>query len=113
MGKALQIRVTAVTWNPDLVEELWPRLEGLAASIPSCPPYGGGVMELVRVLHEGSRFQKWPEARKAAMGEGIRKAAQLRKDIEEALADWDPRKANALSDRLEDELDELERVFVA
>lgn len=47
------------------------------------------------------------------LGTGIREAARLKQELEAALADWQPREANVLSDQLEDVLDNLERAFVA
>ncbi len=70
------------------------------------------MLELVRRLDEGLRFMKWSEARKRGMGPGIREAARLKAELEAALADWDPRRANALSDDLEDALDALERAYI-
>ncbi|MDR0816300.1 MAG: hypothetical protein LBN28_02750 [Desulfovibrio sp.] len=112
MGKALQIRVSAVTWNKDLMEEMWPKLSELAFSVP-IKHEGHGVLEMVRALNEGLVFMQWSRARKKAMGEGIRRAAGLKKALEEALANWQPREANALSDQLEDTLDQLEKSIVA
>lgn len=111
MGKVLQIRVIAVTWNDDLVEEDWPRLSQLAFSVP-VKLENHGLLEMVRALAEGYRFMSWSDARKAALGPGIEKAADIRARLEKALADWEPRKANELSDELEDTLDALERAFV-
>ena len=112
MGKALQIRVSASTWNVELLEEFWPSLYGLVKSIP-VHQEKEGVLEMVRALDEGLRFMDWPQARKDRMGAGISRCAQLKQEIEEALANWDPRAANSLSDRLEDELDKLEQASVA
>ncbi len=112
MGKVLQIRVSAVTWNEDLLEDYWPRVSSLAFSIP-LRLENNGVLEMVRALDEGLRFMGWSEARKKAMGPGIHEAARLRSEIDKALADWNPRKANSLSDELEDVLDALERDYVA
>lgn len=111
MGKALQIRVSAVTWNADLLEELWPRLAELAFSVP-VRHEGRGVLEMVRALHDGLQFQPWSDKRRSAMGPGIREAARLKKALEAALADWKPGEANRLSDLLEHELDNLEQGFV-
>lgn len=108
MGKVLQIRVIATTWNEDLIEDYWPRLAKLAFEVP-VKLENHGVLELARALAEGLKFAKWPDARKAALGPGIEEAAQIREELEKALADWDPRKANELSNRLEDTLDKLER----
>lgn len=111
MGKALQIRVIAVTWDPELVEEYWPRLSELAFSVP-IKLANHGVLEMVRALSEGLKFEKWPQARLDGLGEGIREAERIRMDLEKALADWEPSKANQLSNELEDTLDKLERAFV-
>ena len=107
MGKVLQIRVTAATWNEDLMEEEWPRLTRLAFSLP-IKFKDRGVLEMVRALSEGLEFMNWSDKRKEAMGPGIRECAAIRSELERALADWEPRKANELSDRLEKALDALE-----
>ena len=112
MGEALQIRVTAVTWNEDLLEKLWPKLTELAFSVP-IKHEKHGVLEMVRALHEGLQFLPWSEARRKAMGPGIEEAARLKQALENAMADWQPREANILSDKLEDVLDTLEKAFVA
>ena len=112
MGEALQIRVSAVTWNEDLLEKLWPKLTELAFSVP-IKHEKHGVLEMVRALHDGLQFLPWSEARRKAMGPGIEEAARLKQALENALADWQPREANILSDKLEDVLDTLEKAFVA
>lgn len=112
MGKVLQIRVIAVTWNEDALEEYWPRLSQLAFSVP-IKFENHGLLEMVRGLSEGLQFMDWSEARKTAMGPGIRECANIRSELDKALADWEPRKANDLSNQLEDALDRLERAYVA
>lgn len=112
MGKVLQIRVTAVTWDDELLEDYWPRLTKLAFSVP-IKLEKHGVLEMVRALSEGLEFMKWSERRKEVMGPGIRETARIRNDLVRALADWEPRKANDLSNQLEDALDALERAFVS
>lgn len=110
MGEALQIRVSAVTWNEDLVEKLWPRLTQLAASVPTKQDKHG-VLEMVRALSDGLAFMDWSPARKEKMGPLIRKAAEIKASLEKALADWKPAEANAASEQLEATLDELEKSF--
>ncbi|MBO4368998.1 MAG: hypothetical protein J5803_02725 [Desulfovibrio sp.] len=110
MGEALQIRVSAVTWNEELLEKLWPRLTDLAFSVP-IKHERRGVLEMVRALHEGLAFMDWSEKRKATMGPLIRKAQALKTDLEQALSNWQASKANTLSVELEAVLDELERAF--
>ncbi len=108
MSKVLQIRVIAETWNDDLLEEDWPHISRLAFSLP-IKLENHGVLEMVRALKEGLEFMDWSEERKEALGPGIRECARIRDDIYQALSDWEPRKANDLSNKLEDALDRLER----
>lgn len=112
MGKVLQIRVTAVTWDYDLVEEYWPKLYGLAFGLP-ITFNNRGLLEMVRGLSEGLRFMNWPEKVKNSLESGIREAADLKTELEKALANWEPAKANSISDKLEDCLDRLERKYIA
>ena len=77
MGKALQIRVSAVTWNEDLLEQLWPQLTELAFSVP-IKHEKRGVLEMVRALDEGLTFMKWSKARQDALGPGIRALCGVR-----------------------------------
>lgn len=110
MGRILQIRVTSWTWDEDLVVKAWPRLAELAFSVP-LKHEKHGVMEMVAALGDGLAFMKWPEARCAALGPGIQKAVDIKRRIEGALENWNPREANALSDELEILLDSLEAAY--
>ncbi len=110
MGKALQIRVSAVTWNESLPEELWPQLFELAKAVPSSEKKLG-VIEMVTRLGDGLQFMDWSKERKNLLNHGIKQAVSTVKALEKALADWDPRTANGLSDTLEDILDTLEQNF--
>ncbi len=107
MGKALQIRVSAVTWNESLVKKLWPRLSELTSSIPN-KHTKFGVLEMVQSLSDGLNFMDWPEKRKLKLGSNIEKAVDITRCIENALASWNPHEANTLSDQLEDILNTLE-----
>ncbi|MBQ7456295.1 MAG: hypothetical protein IJS54_01585 [Desulfovibrio sp.] len=111
MGEALQIRVSAVTWNEDLLEKLWPHLTELAATVPSHSEKHG-VLELVQTLSDGLRFMDWDPKYKERLRPGIEKAQALRLALEDALACWKPKEANALSEQLETALDDLERVVL-
>ncbi len=110
MGKALQIRVSAVTWDEGLPEKLWPQLTELAATVPS-PENKLGVVEIVVRLHDGLQFMSWSEARIKALGNDIREAMSTVKELEKALGNWDAKKANTLSDALEDILARLEKNY--
>ena len=88
MGNLLQIRVSAWTYREEDVVRAWPALTALAWPRPQYPDEKRGVLEAVA---EGLR-------------EGIGRAAAVKKDLEEALFQWEPRKANELSETLEEEL---------
>ena len=107
MGKILQIRVSAWTYDEAEVEEAWPRLAELAFSVP-LKRRKRGVLEMVTALDDGLRFMNWPTALKDSIAPGIRRAVAIRDQLEGALADWDPRRADSLSHTLEDALDALE-----
>ena len=104
MGKYLQIRVSAWTYSEEDVAAAWPALATLAWPRPQRPDERRGVLELAEALENGLAFENWPDDVATALREDIARLGRLRKALEEALADWEPRKANALSDELEDEL---------
>lgn len=110
MGKVLQIRVSAWTWDEDLVSKAWPRLSELAFSVP-LKHEKHGVLEMVQSLGDGLQFMKWPEERREALTPGIEKCVDIKRRLEGALANWNPREANSLSEELERELDDLERAY--
>ena len=113
MGKALQIRVSAVTWDLGLVEKLWPNLFELACTVPSslCTNNKMGVIEMVYRLNDGLQFMKWAKEKQEILGKDIKEATKKVKLIEDALADWNASKANTLSDELEDILNNLEHNY--
>lgn len=107
MGKYLQIRVSAWTYSEEDVAAAWPALAALAWPRPQRPDERRGVLELAASLENGLAFEDWPDDVASALREDIARLGRLRKALEEALADWEPRKANTLSDELEDELTTL------
>ena len=104
MGKLLQIRVSAWTYSEEDVIRAWPALTALAWPRPQFPGEQRGVLELVTALENGLAFEDWPKAVAADLREGIGRAAAVKKDLEKALFQWEPRKANGLSETLEEEL---------
>lgn len=111
MGRILQIRVTAWTYDEDEVNRAWPRLTALVwAERDRWVPAGArhGVLELAKALPDAARFGHWPESTRQALRDGIDKAYGLSIRLEAALADWQPSLANRLSDELEDALTSLE-----
>lgn len=79
-------------------------LTALAWPRPQYPDEKRGVLELVTALENGLSFEDWPQAVAEGLREGIGRAAAVKKDLEEALFQWEPRKANELSETLEEEL---------
>ena len=107
MGKILQIRVSAWTYDEAEVEAAWPRLAELAFSVP-LKHRTRGVLEMVAALDDGLRFMNWPAGLKESIAPGLKRAVAVKDHLEGALADWDPRRANKLSHELEDALDAVE-----
>jgi uncharacterized alpha-E superfamily protein len=107
MGKILQIRVSAWTYDEAEVEEAWPRLAELAFSVP-LERHKQGVLEMVAALDDGLRFMNWPASLKDSIAPGLTRIVAIRDQLEGALADWDPRRADRLSNELEDALDAVE-----
>jgi len=113
MGRTLQIRVSATTFDPAEVERRWPRLVALAFSpvavkIPALPPETRGVLELVSHLADRLEIGMLPDEALRELTDGIRKAAAARDRLEAELGEWNARAANAATDEIEDALDELE-----
>ncbi len=112
MGKYLQIRVSAWTYDEDEVRAAWPGLATLAwgegRTGSSLPGGRRGVTELAAALGDGLAFADWPDAVKKRLEPGIGKATALKTRLENALADWNPREADRLSYELEDTLTDLE-----
>ena len=107
MGKVLQIQVRAWTYDEAEVEEAWPRLAELAFSVP-LKHHTCGVLEMVTALDDGLRFMDWPDYLKESIAPGLKRVVAIKDQLEGALADWEPRRANNLSNELEDALDVVE-----
>ena len=113
MGKYLQIRVSATTYKPAELESAWPKLHEFAwpnqkgAYAPAHEVHG--VMEMAQALDDQSRFGEWDDYTKKTLASGIEEALKVTAQLEKALEEWDPRRANSLSDHLEDLFSELEK----
>ena len=66
------------------------------------------MLELVAALDQARNFAGWKPEVKNALEPDLVRAVALKGDLEEALFNWDPRKANTLSDQLEDLLSDLD-----
>ncbi|MGX7947895.1 hypothetical protein [Oleidesulfovibrio alaskensis] len=110
MGKVLQVRVMAYTFDPDDVRRTWPLLYTQVWGERSPrPDEMRGVTELVQALDDGLRFEPWDGRVKKVLEPGVRSLSALMQQLETALGDWDPRQANSLSERIEEGLSELEK----
>ena len=112
MGRILQIRVSAWTYDEDEVVQAWPKLCALVWSqLDKWGPANmkRGVTELTGYLPDALRFSDVPDTQKKALRPGVEKVASTLGAMRSALADWDPRRANQLSDALEEALFELEK----
>lgn len=110
MGRVLQIRVSAVTVSPSDLGWSWSKLANLAfGHAPSDADKNQGVLEMIDALEDAFLFGDWERELKGAMQQPLEKLILLRKELTEALADWNPSKANDLSNKIEDALDNLER----
>ena len=112
MGRILQIRVSAWTYDEEEVLQAWPKLCTLVWSeLDRWGPANmkRGVTELAGYLPDALRFADIPEAVKKSLRPGVQKVADVLEEMRLALADWDPRKANKLSDQLEEALFQLEK----
>lgn len=110
MGRVLQVRVWAQTYDPDEMAREWPTLVALAwPEKEDGPGPFDNVQELVRAFSDRRRFGGWDENLRNATGEGAAEAAACLDELEAALGDWDPVRASKLTDRLEDGLDALEK----
>ena len=110
MGRLLQIRVSAETFKPEEVEAAYPTLAKLAWTEPRPQGVTRGMLELPEALFENLSLGDWPEATEEALRAGISKAQGIRRKLEAALADWQPKDADRLSYELEDTLAELEKI---
>ncbi|SHN63810.1 type II toxin-antitoxin system RelE/ParE family toxin [Desulfovibrio litoralis] len=119
MGKILQIRLSASTYNLDDVLKAWPALYNSvwgdekaftfqAMSAFANSDQNRGVLNLVKDLKTALVHNEWVSAKKQALEPGIKEAEKKAKELDEYLANWDAKAANRASDELESILDQLE-----
>lgn len=109
MGRTLQIRVSAWTFDPAEVEKRWPRLVALGFSPPVLLQQERGVLELVDNLADRLGMGVLPEPAGKLLAEPLRRAAEARERLTAALAEWKAREANTATDDIEEALDEAEQ----
>ena len=114
MGRNLFIRVSAVSYSEETVRKDWPRLCALVRPgddpFPVLPHAAAplGVMELLRELPEVQPILEDP-ARREALAPFLPRLAHLLEMMEYALGERDVHKAHALTNDVEDALDEAEK----
>jgi len=105
MGRLLQVRVSVFTVYPDKVEDAWPELSRLAYPPGhDYAPAKRGVLELIDTLRAVVDAGGAPERLRPGVGKAVGEAAAL----SEALGEWKVQDARALTEKIEDTLDELE-----
>ncbi len=112
MGRLLQIRVTAFTYDASEVATTWPKLFTLAFPETSPSPSlsrNKGVLELVDSLFDQLRFEMMEPSLHTILESRVQRAKAVKTQLEEALANWQPQQANRHSDVLEEILDDLEK----
>ncbi len=110
MGKVLQVRVSATTFDPDDVYRRWPELSRLAwgekqyADLKTL-----GVRELTAALEDKWKFgEDWSRDLKNLLAKDVVALRELDRRLEDALADRRADVADRITYELEDNLDELE-----
>ena len=131
MGRVLTIRLSAVTYREEDVFRTWPHLcdlawpgkgqifssgwkpnPGVFAPPVAADPVRRGVVELANALLEESRLGDWVNAAKNSLQSELADLEKALRQLETALADWQPQVANSASNAVEDSLDALEEKLV-
>ena len=111
MGRYIQIRVTATTYDPAETEKAFPKLYALAWPVEATPSVGPrGLLELAGVLDDRIRLGDLPAPDRKAMTPGLEKVTAAKMALEGALGNRDPQAADQASYQLEDALGELEKL---
>ncbi|MEF2144374.1 MAG: hypothetical protein V3573_02915 [Desulfovibrionaceae bacterium] len=109
MGRLLQIRVSASTYDEQAVSKAWPVLAKLAWGVDRVDGAAYGVLELCETIADKARLHLLSDDAALALGKGPEEAEAIRRKLEQALAEWKASEANRLSDDLEEALSELEK----
>lgn len=112
MGKVLQVRVSAATYDPDDVYRQWPELSRLAwGEKQSADLKDVGVRQLTAVLEDKWKFgEDWPRDLKNLLERDVVALRELDRRLEDALADRRADVADRITYELEDALAELENL---
>ncbi len=110
MGKVLQVRVSASTYDPDDVYRQWPTLSRLSWGEKHFADLKAvGVRELAATLEDKWKFgEDWPQDLKQLLARDVESLRELDQRLEDALADRRADTADRITHELEDALEELE-----
>ncbi|GAB1411098.1 hypothetical protein MASR1M90_23390 [Desulfovibrionales bacterium] len=111
MGRVLQVRVLAYTYDEQDVRAAWPVLWRWAfeETLPGFPHDRKGVLELVRALDEMCRFQDIPEPVRTVLDSALPELLADVESLQYFLGEWNAHKANEATDAIEDALTALEQ----
>lgn len=110
MGRFIQIRVSAATYDSAAAAAAFPRLYALAWPTAETPAAGSrGLLELVPALSDRVRLGE-PFAGRDKVAAGLQPAQAAFEGLNDALANRDPQQADHFSYALEDALTELEKL---
>ncbi len=127
MGRILFIRVSAATYDERAVQKVWPKLcalvwpdvfaGGAGSPADSVRKVMGspvrGVLELVDTLVEHLRFGDLTNDQKSALAPFADTLASQRERLDVALGNRDVSAAHALTNSIEDALDDAEKACPA
>ncbi|NLY41006.1 MAG: hypothetical protein GX055_05230 [Desulfovibrionales bacterium] len=111
MGRVLQVRVLAYTYDEQDVRTTWPVLWQWAfeETRPGFPHDKKGVLELVRAIDEMCRFQDIPEHVRIVLEPALPELLTAVESLQYFLGEWNAHKANEATDAIEDALGALEQ----
>lgn len=110
MGRLLQVRVSAWTFDEKAVTKEWPALSGLVWEDGTFSTPERGVMELAEAVHTACQAELIAKDRVDALEDEATKAYKTLEALRQALADWDAKQADKHTYALEDALDRLEDI---
>lgn len=119
MGRILQVRLSASTYDTEDVKQAWPALcqtvwpddKAIKALQIADLAGGRGVLDLVKALGVALEYEPWPDAKKQVVAPLLKAAQDASDELAEALADWNPKAANKATDEVESSLDDLEQLM--
>lgn len=111
MGDILFIRVSAETFSEKDMVKRWGRLSKLAFpdGVENAGGFEKGVFALIQALYDGVSFSLYDEDKINLIKDEVEKLYDLRKKLDEALADQEVPLAKELTNKIEDRLDDAER----